>query len=266
MNESREFIVHRSSFIVRQECSWPVSYRRPGGHRCRADCPGHALREAFPPERSRPGWRTAGSGHSGSSRPQGERLLGPRLPVLAPAALGAGPPRLVHREVAPPGQDSFRPDADALYDPSAEPSACRWDLPLPGCDDTLAYLANVLDRVLDRLDVPGHGGGRHLLLPPSIFNEDRHGEVVGLHLNTALSRARLGRPSTDGFAPNKGPHPGDVTVPAAASSFLAPCRVSPLSSTKRRTGWTFLGPFVISRSPVTQAQFAAFVDGGGYWR
>src|SRR6516165_9903973 len=82
------------------------------------------------------------------------QLMGPRLLTLNPLLWEIGhvawfQEKWVLRHAA--GHGPLRGDADALYDSSAVPHATRWDLPLPSRDQTLAYLCQVLDQVLDRL-------------------------------------------------------------------------------------------------------------------
>src|SRR5690349_19844743 len=83
-----------------------------------------------------------------------EQLLGPRLPTLNPPLWEIGHVAwfqerwlLRHANGRPP----LRHDADALYDSAAVAHDTRWDLPLPPLDQTLRYLAQVEEQVLERL-------------------------------------------------------------------------------------------------------------------
>src|SRR5215813_7338775 len=95
----------------------------------------------------------------------GEQLLGPRLSIVNPPLWEIGHLGwfqeywcLRYRKDAGPGPSQLA-GADALYDSAAVPHGTRWDLPLPDIDATLAFLADVLDRTLERMeraDPPEH--------------------------------------------------------------------------------------------------------------
>src|SRR5579871_3974709 len=83
-----------------------------------------------------------------------DQLLGPRLPHVNPLLWEVGhvawfQEKWVLRHTA--GRAPIRADADALYDSAAVPHDTRWDLPLPGPEETRRYLDEVRDRVLDWL-------------------------------------------------------------------------------------------------------------------
>src|SRR5262245_5792297 len=81
------------------------------------------------------------------------QLLGPRLPIINPLLWEIGHVAWFQEKwvLRRGGGPSLRPDADALYDSAAVAHATRWDLPLPGREETLRYMAAVSDRVLDSL-------------------------------------------------------------------------------------------------------------------
>src|SRR5262249_45414786 len=105
----------------------------------------------------------------------------------------------VLRHVA--GHEPIRADADALYDSAAVAHDTRWDLPLPGPEETLGYLGDVRDRVLEWLGraEPDQQTVYFTLL--CVFHEDMHAE--------AFTYAR----QTLGYAPPRlgggAPRPGD---------------------------------------------------------
>src|SRR5713226_9560697 len=87
-----------------------------------------------------------------------EQMLGPRLPTVNPLLWEIGhvawfQEKWVRRQ--PESCPSIRPNADALYDSAAVVHETRWDLPLPGRDETLRYLNDVRDLVVQRLEQPG---------------------------------------------------------------------------------------------------------------
>src|SRR5436190_20408268 len=50
------------------------------------------------------------------------------------------------------GLDSMRSDADGFWDSATVAHDARWELPLPSLQQTLGYMRQVLDQVLERLD------------------------------------------------------------------------------------------------------------------
>src|SRR5579862_5669638 len=83
-----------------------------------------------------------------------EQLMGPSLAIVNPPRWEIGhvawfQEKWVLRHVG--GEPPLRADADALYDSAAVPHDIRWDLPLASRAETLAYLREVRDRVLERL-------------------------------------------------------------------------------------------------------------------
>src|SRR5581483_6660202 len=74
-----------------------------------------------------------------------DQLLGPRLPTVNPLLWEIGHVAWFQEKwvLRRDGTRPLRADADALYDSAAIPHDTRWDLPLPGRKETLAYLAAV---------------------------------------------------------------------------------------------------------------------------
>ena len=138
-------------------------------------------------------------------------LLGPRLPIVNPPLWELGhlawfQERWVLRRAH--GLPSLRPDADALYDSIAIPHDTRWELPLPGLPETLAYLREVLERVLALV---ARGEADPYFVRLSTFHEDMHWEAM------AFTRQTLGYAppweAADAPADRAGGLAGDVEVP-----------------------------------------------------
>jgi len=201
----------------------------------------------------------------------GEQLLGPRLSIVNPPLwevghLGWFQERwcLRYRD-GHPLYPSRLAGADALYDSAAVAHDTRWDLPLPGFDATLAYLQQVLEQVLERIEREGHTAHMRYFCQLAAFHEEMHCEAF------TYTRQTLGygapRADAGGAFPGTGPHLGDVEV--AGSDFL-------LGADPRGDGFAFdnekwahpvrVPSFRIARAPVTNAAFSAFVDEGGYRR
>lgn len=195
-----------------------------------------------------------------------DALLGPRLAVVNPPLWELGhvawfQERWVLRHAA--GRPPRRDGADALYDSAAVPHDARWDLPLPPLEETLAYLAAVQRDALDALRRLGEDRLRFVHL--ALSHEDMHFEAM------AFSRQTLGipaprlpgaeRPRGDG-----GAWPGDARVPGGTFWLGAAPREPFAFDNERDAHPVELEPFAIARAPVTQAEFAAFADDGGYRR
>jgi iron(II)-dependent oxidoreductase len=194
------------------------------------------------------------------------QLLGLRLDVVNPLLWEIGHVAwfqerwLLRRGGAP----SVRADADRLYDSSAVAHATRWDLPLPSRADTLAYMARVLDRVLEPLRRREPSPEESYFLHLALFHEDMHAEAF-LMTRQTLSYPRpaaLRPPPADGA----GPLPGDQTVPGGPFLLGASPDSGFVFDNEKWAHPVELRPFAIARAPVTQEEFAAFVEDGGYRR
>jgi iron(II)-dependent oxidoreductase len=165
------------------------------------------------------------------------------------------------------GEPPLSADADSLYDSAVIAHDIRWDLALPSRQATLDYLERVRDRVLEKLarGEPTPEEAYFVLL--SVFHEDMHGEAFLYTRQTlgypapALSAA--GPPAS---ANEAGPWPGDAPVPGGTFHLGAADDGSFVFDNEKWRHPVDLEPFAIARAPVTQAEFAAFVDDGGYRR
>jgi iron(II)-dependent oxidoreductase len=214
-----------------------------------------------------------------------EQLLGPRLPIVNPLLWEIGhiawfQEKWVLRHAGK--HLPIRGDADALYDSAAVPHDVRWELPLPSRAETLHYLREVRDRVLEQIEKPTDDLRYFVQL--SVFHEDMHGEAFLYSRQTlgypappwgagapsaereaprgsCAPRSALGAPATHGDS-----YPGDVAVPGG-SFFVGATDLEPFVFDNEK--WAHperVEPFRIARAAVTQAEFAAFVEEGGYSR
>jgi len=193
--------------------------------------------------------------------------LGPRLAVVNPLRWELGhvawfQERWVLRRAR--GAKPLRDDADALYDSMRVPHDTRWDLPLPDRRATLSYMAEVLERVLAAPTEPDPYFHRLAL-----FHEDMHDEAFTYTRQTLEYGApRLSQAASDGAragALAAGPLLGDVEVPGG---------LHVLGAVRGRDRFVFdnekwghpveVARFHIARAPVTNAEFASFVEAGAY--
>jgi gamma-glutamyl hercynylcysteine S-oxide synthase len=221
------------------------------------------------------------------------QLMGPQLGIVNPLLWEIGhvawfQEKWVLRHAAK--RAPILPQADALYDSAAIPHDTRWDLPLLRRDATLRYRTDVRDRVLERLQEPELGPDDIYFTLLSVFHEDMHTEAFTYtrqtlgypppRVNPLTVRAGSvsdGRPATLAQASSSyGKLRGDVAMPGGTFPVGAfPDKRSHGESLFAAGGafvfdnekWAHpvtLRPFAIARTAVTQAEFAAFVDEGGY--
>jgi iron(II)-dependent oxidoreductase len=196
-----------------------------------------------------------------------DQLLGPRLAHVNPLFWEIGhvawfQEKWVLRHAA--GRPPIRADADALYDSSAVPHDTRWDLPLPSLEETLRYMGQVRDRVLERLHQGAPSPEDRYFVLLSVFHEDMHVEAF-TYTRQTLGYPAPGAPSRDGRK-EAGPLPGDVDVAGGTFSLGATPDEPFVFDNEKWAHPVALRPFAIARAPVTQAEFAAYVEDGGYRR
>ncbi len=195
-----------------------------------------------------------------------EQLLVPHLDIVNPILWEIGhvawfQEKWTLRHLA--RRSPLRPDADELYDSADVHHDRRWDLPLPSRAETLAYLEAVLDAICARLETREIDENDRYFHRLVTFHEDMHGEALVYTRQTLGYEAPRVRQK---HAIAGGPCPGDVYVPGGTFE-LGARRDRPFVFDNEK--WAHpvaVAPFQIARAPVTQAEFAMFVDAGGYRR
>ena len=193
--------------------------------------------------------------------------MGPRLAIVNPMRWEIGhiawfQEAWVLRHVR--GRPPLRADGDALYDSAKVAHDTRWDLPLPGRDATLAYMREVLERSLEA----GRDGRDPYFHALAVFHEDMHGEALAYTRQTlSYPEPRVGVRPAAGIPAKSGPWPGDAEVPGG--EFLLGAREGTHPFVFDNEKWAHkvkVPSFSIARAPVTNEEFARFVDGRGYER
>jgi iron(II)-dependent oxidoreductase len=160
-------------------------------------------------------------------------------------------------------------EAENLYDSFIVDHDDRWSLPLPSRAHTLEYMQRVLDAVIERLAGHTPDAAETYLYLLSVLHEDMHGEAFTYMRQTlAYPPPCVGGAPADALpeALGGGPCPGDVTVPGGTFRLGATPDLPFLFDNEKWAHPVQVAPFCIARAPVTNAEFAAFVDAGGYER
>src|SRR5262249_36361524 len=221
-----------------------------------------------------------------------EQMIGPRLAVVNPlrweiAHVAFFQEFWLLRHLR--GFDAIRPaphlDPDKLYDSARVAHDTRWDLPLSSKRETIAYMRRILDRVIEET-MKGDGGLRDAddydegyFLELALLHENMHSEAI------TYTRQTLGVRSP-GFSRNGSASASDIPAEAgttnatnATNAKLGDAQIPGgrfMLGSVDDSGFVFdneqwahevvVDPFSISRTAVTQAEFAEFVNDAGYRR
>jgi len=196
-----------------------------------------------------------------------EDLIGAKLPIVNPGLWEIGHHAWFQSFWAlrhACGLEPVRDDEDALYDSIAIAHDTRWDLPLPTREQTLDYVRTVRDRLVEQLQTRAVDDTLAYHTLYSILHEDMHTEALTYTRQTlSYPQPALNVPQAEQAA-GGGPCPGDADVPGG-SYMLGSTPDEPLVFDNEK--WAHpveLDSFSIARAPVTQAEYAAFIDDGGY--
>ena len=200
----------------------------------------------------------------------GDRLLGPMLAIVNPPLWELGHVAwfqefwCLRRDADGGVADSILPGGDALYDSARVAHDTRWDLPLPSLASTLAYQAEVLERVLARIEREPGNRDLHYFVQLATFHEDMHAEAF------RYTRQTLGYedPCDGGAAAACAAalRTEDVELPGGAFALGAAPGGDFVFDNEKWSHEVTIRPFRMARAPVTNARFLEFVDAGGYSR
>lgn len=199
------------------------------------------------------------------------QMMGPRLPIVNPLLWEIGhvawfTEQFILRKLH--GLNPIRPELDDVYDSIAIEHAVRWDLPLLQINEVLAYIDEIKSKILDRLDEGEADEPDSFIYQFAAFHQDMHNEAY------SYSRQTLGYPAPnfagakdlDLTAADSGPYPGDAHVPGGTFRLGADRNAPFVFDNEKWAHDVTVYPFHISKAPVTNEEFAAFVTDGGYNR
>ncbi len=202
-----------------------------------------------------------------------EQLMGPRLAIVNPLLWEVGHVawfqerwilRHLHR------QEPVLQEVDRLYNSAQVTHDTRWDLPLLSRAKTLAYMQEVLDRIIEGLGSKAPTSEESYFYRLILFHEDMHTEAF------TYTRQTLGYPSPSLYGgarsreqplnQDSGPWPGQVDIPAQTFWLGASPGLPFVFDNEKWSHPIQLRPFQISKAPVTNREFARLVEDGGYQR
>ena len=194
-----------------------------------------------------------------------EQLMGPKLPIVNPLRWEIGHTAYFYeywilRQHL--GLDPLFDGVDTLYDSITIAHDDRWDLPLPGLDETLAYMREVHDLVRRHVEQDGPDPKRDYLLEYAIYHEDMHTEAF-TYTRQTLGYATPAIGAVDD-ALLQGRLQGDVQIPGGSFMLGASPEGGFVFDNEKWAHPVEVQPFRISRAAVSNAEYAAFVDDGGY--
>ncbi len=162
------------------------------------------------------------------------------------------------------GTDGFAPsrllaDGDRWYDSSSVPHDTRWTLDLPDLAATRAYLAATLDAchaALDQSDADAY------FFQLALYHEDMHCEALHYTLQTLGAPLPAGLPA----GPPQLGAGGELHFPGGEVEIGSRRDAAFVFDNEKWAHGVTLAPFAIDRRPVSNAEFLAFVEDGGYGR
>jgi iron(II)-dependent oxidoreductase len=196
------------------------------------------------------------------------QMIGPRLPIVNPPLWEIGHVAWfqefwVLRHLLK--QQPLVENGDQLYNSTDVAHDTRWELLLPGREATLRYMEEVLNRSIEHIEgsdsLSPQGFYFYLL---AAFHESMHAEAL------AYTRQTLGYPAPAlGARIASDDHPGaalggDVEVPGGSFSIGATPDFPFVFDNEKWAHPVTIKPFRIARAPVTNGDFRAFVEDGGY--
>ena len=154
-------------------------------------------------------------------------------------------------------------NADVLYNSATVPHAERWTLALLPVDQTLAYLREVLDAVQTRITREGATEHLRYFAQLAAFHEEMHNEAFDYTCQTL--QYPFEKNIKKQIVTSK-PHIGDATISGGQFMLGAQPGHGFVFDNEKWAHEVAVRPFRMARAAVSHAEFAAFVDDGGYDR
>lgn len=159
--------------------------------------------------------------------------------------------------------------AETLYDSFKVDHDDRWNLPLPSRKETSAYMQRVFERVVDRLGSHEPDGDETYLHLLSVLHEDMHGEAF-TYMRQTLEypepQLNIDRDKSSPLEIDGGPWPGDIEIPGGLFQLGGSPELPFVFDNEKWAHPVETPPYRMARAPVTNAEFAGFVEERGYLR
>lgn len=199
------------------------------------------------------------------------QLLGPKLAIVNPMQWEIGHVAwfyeyfILRRLYDRP---ALLANGDKLYDSIAIDHDRRWNLPLLSLEDTLTYMAQVHDALIERLTGPMADEQDSFIYQFAAFHEYMHVEAyLWTRQTLAYPRPDLGSATHDEGGGLTVDHLADDAEIPGGSFLLGALPQAPfLFDNEKWAHPVEIAPFRIARAAVTNAEFARFVEDGGYRR
>ena len=196
------------------------------------------------------------------------QLIGPRLAIVNPPLWEIGHVAWTQEFWVLRHLRNEKPlleDGDRLYNSTDVAHDTRWDLLLPTRASTLAYMNDVLERCVARIDKAKElSADEFYFYWLTTFHEGMHAEAL------AYTRQTLGYPPPTFLnAPvsaviDSRACPGDVEIPGGKFVIGASKEFPFVFDNEKWAHEVEVETFRIARAPVTNGEFLEFVDEGGY--
>ncbi len=165
--------------------------------------------------------------------------------------------------------DSILPGSDGIYDSFNVSYKLRWDHAFPSRRETHAYISEVLARSVGRLESREPTATEAYFYSLATLHEDMHTE----NLTLMLQSLGYPRPRLSLLDPMHAPppidtayQPHDIAIPGGTFLLGAGLDEPFVFDNEKWAHPVEVAPFRIASTPVTNADFVAFVEDGGYGR
>lgn len=212
-----------------------------------------------------------------------EQLIGPRLPIVNPLRWEIGHVAWfqefwVLRHLG--GQPPILNRGDELYDSARVAHDTRWDLPLLETDETVAYMQQVLERVIEQ----NNGGSRGLIdseghdqeyfLNLALLHEQMHDEAITYTRQTlsypaptlAVTNEGWFDPQHEALGQTSDDLTRDAQIPGGKFILGSTHEERFIFDNEQLAHDVGITPFAISKTAVSNGQFRNFVEDNGYNR